>query len=93
MIIAAEVTAIGRSPALHCLGQRQLEVAWSVALGHSDATIAIELGMAPATVRNHLTQIYQRLALESGNRRVRLARLVWIAVESFPHINKPTISR
>ena len=77
----ATLALIGRSPMLHCLAHRQIEVAWSVARGNEDATIAVELGITPATVRNHLTQIYQRLALESGNRRVRLAVMVWVATE------------
>jgi DNA-binding NarL/FixJ family response regulator len=43
------------------LSERQLEVAVLVAQGQSHKAVAQRLGLAPATVRNHLQAIYDKL--------------------------------
>ncbi len=53
------------------LGAREREVALRYARGESHAAIAAALGIAPATVRNHIARCYKRLAV---NNKAELAR-------------------
>ncbi len=55
------------------LTPRQLEVARRYATGASHKEIASDLSLSPATVRNHLQQIFQRLDVHS---RSELARVL-----------------
>ena len=61
-----------RSP-LDSLTAREIDVARRFGMGLSHVDIATELHISPATVRNHLTNIYSKLAI--GN-KVELARLL-----------------
>lgn len=56
------------------LTQRQLEVAQGLMRGATNAEIAEQLGVAPATVRRHLEQIYGRLGV--GSRTAAVAVLL-----------------
>jgi DNA-binding NarL/FixJ family response regulator len=53
------------------LTRRQLEVLRAVARGHSNLTIANDLGISENAVGNHLIQVYETLGIPEGkNRRV-----------------------
>jgi DNA-binding NarL/FixJ family response regulator len=53
------------------LTHRQLEVLRAVARGHSNLTIANDLGISENAVGNHLIQVYETLGIPEGkNRRV-----------------------
>jgi DNA-binding NarL/FixJ family response regulator len=54
-----------RSSQLDCLTAREREVLERVAQGRSNAMIAIELGIANATVAKHLEHIYGKLCVRS----------------------------
>ena len=43
------------------LSTRENEVAWAYARGHSHKEVARELSIAPATVRSHISRIYEKL--------------------------------
>lgn len=64
------VVARHASP-IHRLGAREREVALRYARGESHAAIAAALGLAPATVRNHVARCFRRLAVHS---KIELAR-------------------
>lgn len=53
---------------------REQEVARAFGLGMSYREVASELGIAPATVRNHLASIYDKLGI---NTKSDLVRLLW----------------
>ena len=55
------------------LTKRQLEVVRLVAQGHSDKSVARELGIAPKTVQAHLDVVASRLPGD-GTRRMRVAK-------------------
>lgn len=55
------------------LTRREQQVAERFACGHSHKEVARELGVAPATVRNQVAAIYEKLGV---NDKVHLARLV-----------------
>jgi DNA-binding NarL/FixJ family response regulator len=65
------------------LTPREVEVAELVATGARNAEIALRLGMSPATVKTHLTQIYAKLGVRS---RTQLA----IAMRSESRALEPT---
>jgi DNA-binding NarL/FixJ family response regulator len=53
------------------LTRRQMEVLRAVARGHSNLTIANDLGISENAVGNHLIQVYETLGIPEGkNRRV-----------------------
>jgi two-component system nitrate/nitrite response regulator NarL len=54
------------------LSPREREIVAAVARGLSNRAIAAEAGIAPQTVKNHLSAIFQKLQVES---RVQLAIL------------------
>lgn len=56
------------------LSKRELEIAHHFADGLSNKEIACKIGISPATVRNHLTSIYLKLAV--GN-KAELAKLLF----------------
>ena len=59
-------TVVARSAPPARLSPRELEVLASVAAGLSDKQVAGRLGNSPKTVRNHLSQIFNKL--DAGNR-------------------------
>lgn len=55
------------------LSDRQREVLALIAVGHTNAMIAEDLGIALATVKTHAEAIMQRLCAENRSHAVRLA--------------------
>ncbi|MHA6832650.1 helix-turn-helix transcriptional regulator [Ralstonia pseudosolanacearum] len=52
----------------------QREIIRRVVAGHSDKVIASDLGIAPQTVRNQLSAVYQRLGVQSRSQLIDLLR-------------------
>ena len=71
---ASDKTAQGGSTSPETLSGRELEVLRLVAAGLSNAEVADELVISPATVKRHLTNIYAKLGVSSRTRAVALAR-------------------
>lgn len=69
----------GLAAALECVDQRlterQREIVLLVALGNTDADIALALSISANTVRNHLVEIRERLGASNRAEIVRLAVL------------------
>lgn len=67
------------------LTERQGEVLGLLAIGMTDAEIALLLGVDTSTVKSHISQVYQRLGLQmsNGNPRVLAALYVIRAGVSF----------
>jgi DNA-binding NarL/FixJ family response regulator len=55
------------------LSPRELEILKLIALGHENKEIAIDLGMAEQTVKNSVSRIYQKLAVDSRTEARKLA--------------------
>ncbi|MHA6881899.1 helix-turn-helix transcriptional regulator [Ralstonia pseudosolanacearum] len=53
---------------------RQREIVRRVVAGHSDKVIANDLGIAPQTVRNQLSAVYQRLGVQSRSQLIDILR-------------------
>jgi DNA-binding NarL/FixJ family response regulator len=58
--------------ALALLTARELEIARLVSLGQRNGAIALELGIATVTVKNHLQRVMRKLDLES-----RMQLMLW----------------
>ena len=54
------------------LTRRERQVLEQVARGHSNAQIAADLGIAPQTVRNYITSVYEKIGV-----RTRVEAVVW----------------
>lgn len=63
-----------KRPVLPELTDREREVLARLADGHPTARIAAELGLAPKTVRNHLSNIFAKLQVTDRIQAVRRAR-------------------
>lgn len=55
------------------LTQRELAILKLLALGHENKEIAIDLGMAEQTVKNSVSRIYQKLAVDGRSEARKLA--------------------
>lgn len=55
------------------LSERERAVAMLAADGFTNSAIADRLYMQEQTVKNHLSAVYQKLGITSGNKRVQLA--------------------
>ena len=62
--IAALSTERSTSPSLPALTRRELEIAELVSRGLPNKTIARELNLGPATIKNHVHNILQKLKLQ-----------------------------
>jgi DNA-binding NarL/FixJ family response regulator len=63
------------------LSERETEVVVLAARGFSNARIAEELGVAEATVKRHLANIYEKVGVHSRTEVVRTALLEqWIGI-------------
>jgi DNA-binding CsgD family transcriptional regulator len=58
------------------LTERQLDCLYELALGHTTEQVAETLGITPQTVKNHLTNAY--LALEVDSRVEAFVVLGWL---------------
>jgi len=58
------------SPRWHELTEREREVLIEIGLGHTDAEIAARLSMSEATVKSHVSHLFDKL---SASNRVQLA--------------------
>ena len=71
---AGECPAVAASPSEHgTLTRRQLQVARAAASGLSNKELAMQLGVAEGTIKNHLHAIYERLGLDG-----RIALLLYL---------------
>jgi DNA-binding CsgD family transcriptional regulator len=65
--------SVRRANPLDVLTLREIEIAGKLARGKSHKLIARDLGISPATARNHIQSIYRKTGVDN---RVALARLV-----------------
>jgi DNA-binding NarL/FixJ family response regulator len=56
------------------LTKRELEVLEGIAKGLANAQIAADLGLSEKTVRNHVTRLFDKLAIETRSRAIVLGR-------------------
>lgn len=67
----------GRAPDQHTfpdLTPREREVLNLIAAGHGNAAIAVQLGLAPATISNHISSIFAKLQVASRAEAIIRAR-------------------
>jgi DNA-binding NarL/FixJ family response regulator len=63
------------------LSEREIEILVLAARGHSNERIAEELHLAPATVKRHLANVYQKIGVRSRSEAVRMALMEqWIGI-------------
>ena len=63
------------------LSERETEILVLAARGHSNDQIAYELHLAPATVKRHLANVYQKIGVRSRSEAVRTALMEqWIGI-------------
>lgn len=62
------------APAGPPLSPRELDVLESLARGESNRAIAVRLGIGERTVKTHLTQLYNKLGVDSRAEAVEIAR-------------------
>jgi ATP/maltotriose-dependent transcriptional regulator MalT len=63
------------------LSERETEVLVLAARGLSNGQIAKELNLAPATVKRHLANVYQKIGVRSRSEAVRTALMEqWIGI-------------
>jgi DNA-binding NarL/FixJ family response regulator len=68
------------------LSERETEVLVLAARGLSNDQIAEELRLAPATVKRHLANVYQRIGVRSRSEAVRTALMEqWIGLTEITH--------
>jgi DNA-binding CsgD family transcriptional regulator len=72
--IAGSESGIDASSALTELTPREREVVWLVAEGKTNAQIAMELWVAPSTVKKHLEHVYEKLGVVSRTAAAALSR-------------------
>jgi DNA-binding CsgD family transcriptional regulator len=65
--------SVRRAGPLDVLTAREVEIAREISLGASHKLVARDLGISPATARNHIQSIYRKTGVDN---RVALARLV-----------------
>ena len=66
------------------LSRREMEVLACVAQGDSNKEIAVRLGLSQQTVKNHISSVLRKLAVNSRTQAVlRAARRGWITLEDF----------
>ncbi|MEJ8570097.1 helix-turn-helix transcriptional regulator [Microbaculum marinum] len=65
--------SVRRAGALDCLTARELQIAREIARGATHKLVARDLGISPATARNHIQSIYRKTGVDN---RVALARMV-----------------
>jgi DNA-binding NarL/FixJ family response regulator len=74
------IERLGEEPA-GALSERETEILVLAARGHSNDRIAYELHLAPATVKRHLANVYQKIGVRSRSEAVRRALMEqWIGI-------------
>ena len=63
-----------RDPVFRSLTPRERDLVELIAQGRDNAQIAAELGLSAKTVRNHITSIFAKLAVENRSQAIVLAR-------------------
>jgi DNA-binding CsgD family transcriptional regulator len=66
----------GNSGAYTELTPREREIVWLVAEGKTNAEIAVELWVAPSTVKKHLEHVYEKLGVGRRTAAATLARAI-----------------
>jgi DNA-binding CsgD family transcriptional regulator len=66
----------GNSGAYTELTPREREIVWLVAEGKTNAQIAVELWVAPSTVKKHLEHVYEKLGVGRRTAAATLARAI-----------------
>jgi DNA-binding CsgD family transcriptional regulator len=66
----------GRSSAYAVLTPREREIVWLVAEGKTNAQIAMQLWVAPSTVKKHLEHVYEKLGVGGRTAAATLARVI-----------------
>src|SRR5215207_9894137 len=70
------------------LSERETEILVLAARGHSNDRIAEELDLAPATVKRHLANVYQKIGVRSRSEAVRRAlQEQWIGLAEITESN------
>ena len=59
---------------LSSLTPRELQILQLVIAGHTNKAIAAEIFISEKTVRNHLTNIFEKLGVESRSKAIVVAR-------------------
>lgn len=67
-------SAVPRKPAFEGLTAREYQVLQLIAQGRDNAQIAASLELSEKTVRNHITHIFDKLAVENRSQAIVLAR-------------------
>ena len=67
------------------LTQREIDIVSLIAVGQSNKAIAIELGIAPETIKTHLKRIFLKLSAQAVQRRLS-ARNTRNSVSSAPQV-------
>ena len=71
---------LGEEP-VGTLSERETEIVVLIARGLSNHQIATELNLAPATVKRHLANVYQKIGVRSRSEAVRMALMEqWIGL-------------
>ena len=78
---------LGEEP-VGALSERETEVVVLIARGLSNHQIATELNLAPATVKRHLANVYQKIGVRSRSEAVRTALMEqWIGLGEITSAN------
>jgi DNA-binding NarL/FixJ family response regulator len=75
------IERMGEGP-VGALSERETEIVVLAARGLSNDRIAEELNLAPATIKRHLANVYQKIGVNSRSAAVRMALMEqWIGLE------------
>jgi DNA-binding CsgD family transcriptional regulator len=74
MDAAGRLDGDGNSSAYAELTPREREIVWLVAEGKTNAQIAVDLWVAPSTVKKHLEHVYEKLGVGRRTAAATLAR-------------------
>ena len=72
----ALLTAISSPASALTLTARQLDILLMLDAGHTNAAIALQLGLSEKTVKNHVTSLFRALDVDNRLQAVRTARQV-----------------
>jgi DNA-binding CsgD family transcriptional regulator len=81
---AAGAVAARNPPSLDGLTPRERAVLEGIAQGMGNSEIAVSLGLAEKTVRNHITRVFDKIRVEHRYQAIVLARDAGLGVSSRP---------